>query len=248
MSRYLSPEGTSALESVRDHLRARDRPPCGGLGLHLGAGPRRGPPARGSGALLRPQRPVRRPRGLLPRGAGARVVQVPCGVRTQLRRISTVDEGSTALVEDGGVVFGDTEVLVTNIVDTTVPVLAPDVAALCGARLTTLVEGRLEAARTQLPAEALALLERADPAAADALLGVGPGMSPVGDDVLAGVAGRRDLEPSPRPAGRAQRRRADRPGSAPPRCRRRCSAAPPVARACRSSGPCCWGWPTTTTC
>ena len=117
---------------------------------------------------------------------GARAVQVPCGVRTQLPALTVVEVGSTALVEDGGVVFGDTEVLVTNIVDTTVPVLAPDVAALCGARLTTLVEGRLEAARTQLPAEALQLLEGADPAAADALLGVGPGMSPVGDDVLAG--------------------------------------------------------------
>ena len=117
---------------------------------------------------------------------GARAVKVPCGVRTQLPALSTVEVGSTALVEDGGVVFADTEVLVTNIVDTTVPVLAPAVAALCGARLEALVDGRLDAARTEVPAEALDLLAAADPAAADALLGVGPGMSPVGDDVLAG--------------------------------------------------------------
>ena len=117
---------------------------------------------------------------------GARAVQVPCGVRTQLPSLTTVEVASTVLVEDGAIVFGDTEVLVTNIVDTTVPVLAPDVAALCGARLATLAEGRLDAARTQVPPEALALLERADPVAVDALLGVGPGLSPVGDDVLAG--------------------------------------------------------------
>ena len=70
MSRYPSPERTSALGSARDDLRApADRPPRGRLGVHLGAGPRRRHAARGPGALLRPHRLVPRPRGLLPRGA-----------------------------------------------------------------------------------------------------------------------------------------------------------------------------------
>jgi hypothetical protein len=117
---------------------------------------------------------------------GARAVQVPCGVRTQLPTLTTVDIGAQAVVEDGGVMFGDTEVLVTNIVDTTVPVLAPDIAARCGAQLETIAGERLDAARSELPAQALDQLASADPVAVDGLLGVGSGMSPVGDDVLAG--------------------------------------------------------------
>ncbi len=117
---------------------------------------------------------------------GARAVQVPCGVRTQLPSLSAVEVGSPVAVEDGGILFGDTEVLVTNIVDTTVPVLAPAVAARCGARLAELAAGRLDVARSLVPEGALDLLAAADPAVADALLGVGPGLSPVGDDVLAG--------------------------------------------------------------
>lgn len=117
---------------------------------------------------------------------GARAVQLPCGVRTQLPSLSEVEVGSRAVVEDGGVVFGDTEVLVTDIVDTTVPVLSPDVVARCGAQLERLAGDRLDRAREELAEQALALLGEADTAAVDALLGVGSGMTPVGDDVLAG--------------------------------------------------------------
>ena len=45
---------------------------------------------------------------------------------------------------------------------------------------------RLDAARAQLPADALRLLATADPAAVPYLLGRGDGVTPVGDDVLAG--------------------------------------------------------------
>jgi hypothetical protein len=117
---------------------------------------------------------------------GARAVQLPCGVRTQLPTLTCVEPGTDAVVEDGGVLFGDTEVLVTNIVDTTVPVLPPEVAARCAARLERIAGDRLDVARSAVPAESLQLLAAADPAAVDGLLGVGPGMSPVGDDVLAG--------------------------------------------------------------
>jgi hypothetical protein len=117
---------------------------------------------------------------------GARAVQLPCGVRTQLPTLTCVEPGTDAVVEDGGVLFGDTEVLVTNIVDTTVPVLAPEVAARCGAQLEEIAGDRLDEARAVLAAEPLSLLAAADPAAVEGLIGVGPGMSPVGDDVLAG--------------------------------------------------------------
>ena len=176
---------------------------------------------------------------------GARAVQVPCGVRTQLPSLTTVEVASTVLVEDGAIVFGDTEVLVTNIVDTTVPVLAPDVAALCGARLATLAEGRLDAARTQSP-EALALLERADPVAVDALLGVGPGLSPVGDDVLAGwlaaaVSSRHPALPAVRSTVALTASEAATPLSATLLgCAARGEGVPEFR-------PCCWGWPTATT-
>ncbi len=148
MSRYPSPEGTSALESARDDLRACDRPPRGGIGLHLGAGPRRRHAARGARSLSDPTALYVDLEGFCLGVLGARAVQVPCGVRTQLPSLTTVEVASTVLVEDGAIVFGDTEVLVTDIVGTPrCRCWAPDVAALCGARLATLAEGRLDAAR-----------------------------------------------------------------------------------------------------
>lgn len=116
----------------------------------------------------------------------ARAVQVPSGVRTRLPRLPMVPPGSAVVVEDGGVVIGDTEVLVTTIVDTTVPVLAPESAPRYGAHLAELAGSRLDAVRAALPSTALDRLATSDPAAVRALLGVGPGMTPVGDDVLSG--------------------------------------------------------------
>lgn len=117
---------------------------------------------------------------------GARAVQVPCGVRTDLPRLPQVDVGETAEVVDGAVVVGDVEVLVSNIVDTTVPVLSPDDCAEAATRLDALLGEEVDGRRRSLPSAGVEGLGHADPAAASTLLGVGPGLTPLGDDVLAG--------------------------------------------------------------
>ena len=117
---------------------------------------------------------------------GARAVQVPCGVRTQLPTVPEPEAGTPVVVGDGVITLDDVEVLVTNIVDTTVPVLSPEAARWGGGHLDDLVGDRLDSARAQLPEQALSRLGDSDPASVGDLLGLGPGLTPLGDDVLAG--------------------------------------------------------------
>ncbi len=139
----------------------------------------------------------------------ARAVQVPCGVRTLLPRLpgaeAGLEAGAEASVHDGSVIVPGCEVLVTNIVDTTVPVLGVDDTVWGAEQLTTLVKERLEPVEELLPAGALELLAAGDAEVAQTLLGAGPGLTPVGDDVLAGwlataVACRHPLMPGIRSA------------------------------------------------
>jgi hypothetical protein len=120
----------------------------------------------------------------------ARAVQVPCGVRTLLPRLPGAEAGlvagAEASVHDGSVMVPGCEVLVTNIVDTTVPVLSVDDTAWGAEQLTTLVKERLQPVEAILPGGALSLLAAGDAEAVRALLGSGPGLTPAGDDVLAG--------------------------------------------------------------
>src|SRR5699024_512367 len=72
---------------------------------------------------------------------------------------------------------------VRRMVDVLVPFLGPlEDDPLLGAELAAL----LEPVHAELPAAALAALREADPAAVPALLGRGSGLTPTGDDVLAG--------------------------------------------------------------
>jgi hypothetical protein len=139
----------------------------------------------------------------------ARAVKVPCGVRTLLPRLpgaeAGLEAGAEASVYDGSVIVPGCEVLVTNIVDTTVPVLGVYDTVWGTKQLTTLVEERLEPVEQLLPTGALELLAAGDAEVAQALLGAGPGLTPVGDDVLAGwlataVACRHPLMPGIRSA------------------------------------------------
>ena len=116
----------------------------------------------------------------------ARSVQVPCGVRTTLPSLPRVTPGAEATIDGGAIILPGLQVLVADIVDTTVPVLPPEVAARGATQLTGLAAGRTERARDLLPAGAIDALCRADAAAVPALLGLGPGLTPLGDDVLAG--------------------------------------------------------------
>ena len=117
---------------------------------------------------------------------GARGIQLPFGVRTLLPELPEVELGAVARVQDGVVSVGDLRVLVTNIVDTTVPVLSPEATAWGHDHLVRLLGDRVSTFREQLPTEALEALGRADPLAVTGLLGFGPGLSPLGDDTLAG--------------------------------------------------------------
>lgn len=128
--------------------------------------------------------------GVLAAGA----VLVPCGIRTALPTLPPVAPGSEAVVVAGAVELTGTDgaqldVTVTGLVDTTVPVL-PDPADT-GRALVDLAADRpdpdrLDPVREALPADALRQLADGDPASVLALLGLGPGLTPLGDDVLAG--------------------------------------------------------------
>lgn len=117
----------------------------------------------------------------------AAATAVPCGLRTALPSLGGLAAGvDTARVGDGRVAFATTEVVVTRHVDASVPRLSPAAAALAAAALPTVAEPRVAHVRAELSGEALARLEAGDPAAVPALLGRGSGLTPVGDDVLAG--------------------------------------------------------------
>jgi hypothetical protein len=117
---------------------------------------------------------------------GARAVQVPCGVRTLLPVLPDLVSGTPAVVHGGSIAVPGLDVMVTHLVDTTVPVLDPAAAA----RGATLVDGlagdALDRVRVLLPEEPLAALAAADVTAVTGLLGLGGGLTPLGDDVLAG--------------------------------------------------------------
>ena len=117
---------------------------------------------------------------------GARAVQVPCGIRTEVPALPPVEAGAEVLVEDGSVVLPGLEVMVTNIVDTTVPVLSAATATWGGQLLEELLADRLDEIRAQLPEGPLAALTEGDAGSVAELLGLGPGLTPLADDVLCG--------------------------------------------------------------
>jgi hypothetical protein len=111
--------------------------------------------------------------GVLAQGA----VHVPCGVLTALTELPEVAVGDPVVVGDAVLRVGPLTVAVTRLVSFAVPQLTSAPAP---------VAADLSPARDQLPAEALDLLADGDPAAVPALVGRGDGLTPVGDDVLAG--------------------------------------------------------------
>lgn len=132
---------------------------------------------------------ARRCIGLLSRSGSV----VPCGLRTTLAELSglTGDNGplapgDTVTVGQGLLRIGAVDFGVGRTVDQAVPRLDPAAAGNMANRLREVLADRLAAVKTELPAESLALLARADGAAVPMLLGRGSGLTPVGDDVLAG--------------------------------------------------------------
>ena len=117
--------------------------------------------------------------GVLAAGASA----LPCGVRT-LGRLPLVTVGQTCAVGSGRIVLATTEVRVGRVVDLAVP----PIPARAGRPALALhpALGATDPVRDELPAAALVLLADADPACVRDLLGLGSGLTPLGDDVLAG--------------------------------------------------------------
>jgi hypothetical protein len=113
-------------------------------------------------------------------------VHVPCGVRTSLPSLPDPGPGGDASVGDGAVGLPGCAVLVTAVVDATVPVLTAGGATWGTARLAERLDGRLDAVRAALPDQTLHRLAAGDPRAVRDLLGLGPGLTPLGDDVLCG--------------------------------------------------------------
>lgn len=120
--------------------------------------------------------------GVLAAGA----VLVPCGVRTALPRLPALSAGDKAVVQDSSIEVPGLEITVTEIVDTNVPVLAPAAAGRGAHELREAVGDRLAGVLAELPAEPLRQLAASDPAAVAGLMGLGIGLTPLGDDVLAG--------------------------------------------------------------
>jgi len=108
-------------------------------------------------------------------------VHVPCGIATALAALPDLAVGEPVGSGAGQLRAGPLQVRLSRLVSFAVPHLAAHVArSLASASVD------LSAARDQLPLRALALLAAGDPAAVPMLLGRGDGLTPVGDDVLAG--------------------------------------------------------------
>lgn len=121
--------------------------------------------------------------GVLSAGATA----VPCAARTTLTALpSDLRHAETARVGAGRVLLGDSEVAVVRALDAAVPRLDVAAAPAAQRRLTDAVGGKIDHVCAELPVEALEALTEGDPSGVPALLGRGTGLTPLGDDVLAG--------------------------------------------------------------
>ncbi|GAA4398683.1 hypothetical protein GCM10023168_05020 [Fodinibacter luteus] len=116
----------------------------------------------------------------------SRGVHVPCGVRTRRPRLPLLRPGDGATVGEGSIRLPGLEVEVTEIVDTTVGVLGPDAVGRAAHLLREAVGDRLAGALAELPEEPMRRLAECDASAVAGLLGFGSGLTPLGDDVLAG--------------------------------------------------------------
>lgn len=113
-------------------------------------------------------------------------VELPCGVRAALPQLSGTKVGDHVAVADGVLQLPGLEVLVTHIVDNTVPVLDSGTAVWGAGHLESAAGDALRSLERHLPADALPLLQEADPRAVDLLIGAGPEGTRLGDDVLCG--------------------------------------------------------------
>ena len=86
--------------------------------------------------------------------------------------LPSVSPGDAVVVVDGSIELPRCEVLVTDIVDTTVPVLTGDASDWGARQVEQLASTALEATRAGLPADALTRLASGDPRSVLPLLGL----------------------------------------------------------------------------
>ncbi|MDX6324524.1 MAG: hypothetical protein QOK15_878 [Nocardioidaceae bacterium] len=119
---------------------------------------------------------------------GARAALVPCGVRTTLPQLPPLD-AANVLVGGGSVELPGCSVDVVGSFGAEVGGIAEHRvrrAAVRAQELATLSAGALDPVRALLPVEALRGLATGDSSSVRHLLGRGPGLTPLGDDVLSG--------------------------------------------------------------
>ncbi len=155
-------------------------------------------PARVRSVLAGPERPAR----VVHRGSDAVYLEVdgscigvvstgatavPCALRTALPALpGPVRHATRAAVGGGLLVLGGTEVDVVRDVDAGVPPLDLTAAAAAQRHLDAAVGSRVDHVCAELPVEALEALAVGDAGGVTSLLGRGSGLTPLGDDVLAG--------------------------------------------------------------
>lgn len=116
----------------------------------------------------------------------SRAVRVPCAIRTLLPTLPDTAYGAEAVVADGVLTLPGLEVRVTEQLTHAVPTLDGTTHGEAGQRLAALLPAAVDDVAALLPERALRLLAAGAPESVTALLGLGPGLTPLGDDVLAG--------------------------------------------------------------
>jgi hypothetical protein len=120
----------------------------------------------------------------------ASATAVPCGLATPAPSLTGLGTGlrpgSAAWVGDGRLVVGGAEAAVGRMRDASVPSLSGPALRWAAERLAPVAEPGVRDVRRELPASALTGLHQRDAAAVRGLLGRGSGLTPAGDDVLAG--------------------------------------------------------------
>lgn len=116
-------------------------------------------------------------------------VHAPVTIATSLPRLPVVAVGEPATIEDAVLCVAGLAISVERLVPSEAPPLDDPLTAalrLAPALREPYVAARLDAVRAQLPPAGLRGLAAARPPAVLTLLGRGDGLTPVGDDVLAG--------------------------------------------------------------
>lgn len=120
-------------------------------------------------------------------------VGVPCGLTTTLATIADLSPdhrppapGTRVAIGQERLHLAGTEIRVVRTTSHASPVIDTADAEQMALRLSRALDGTLGPAHSELPHKGLHALAAADPQAVDALLGLGSGLTPLGDDVLSG--------------------------------------------------------------